>query len=143
MSEALQAAILLEHCKALRMPGIAKSYEGLARQARDDSWSFESFLQELLDAELSSRHDRAAQRRLVEARFHEVKTLAQIDWKVLKGISKQKMQELASCQYLQNGEDVVLAGPIGTGKTHLAIALGVEATTRRHRVVFIRAAELC
>lgn len=142
MSADLQAAILLEHCKALRMPGIAKSYESLARQARDDSWSFESFLQELLEAELSSRHDRAAQRRLVEARFPEVKTLAQIDWKALKGVSKQKMQELASCQYLKDGEDVVLAGPIGTGKTHLAIALGVEATTRRHRVAFVRASEL-
>jgi len=142
MSAEIQAAILLEHCKALRMPGIAKGYEALARQARDDSWSFESFLQELLESELTSRHDRAAQRRLIEARFPEVKTLGQIDWKALQGISKQKIQELASCQYLQHGEDVVLAGPIGTGKTHLAIALGVEATTRRHRVAFVRASEL-
>jgi len=142
MSAEIQTAILLEHCKALRMPGLAKSYEGLARQARDDSWSFESFLQELLESELTSRHDRAGQRRLIEARFPEAKTLGQIDWKALQGISKQKIQELASCQYLEDGEDVVLAGPIGTGKTHLATALGVEATTRRHRVAFVRASEL-
>ena len=142
MSADLQTAILLEHCKALRIPGLARSYPGLARQARDEAWSFESFLQELLESELTSRHDRAAQRRLVEARFPEVKTLAQIDWKALEGISKQKVQELASCQYLEDAEDVVLAGPIGTGKTHLAIALGVEATTRRRRVAFVRASEL-
>ena len=142
MSTDLQSAILLEHCKALRIPGVARSYEGLARQARDDAWSFESFLQELLESELASRHDRAAQRRLIEARFPETKTLGQIDWKALQGVSKQKLQELASCQYLASGEDVVLAGPIGTGKTHLAIALGVEATTRRHRVAFVRACEL-
>jgi DNA replication protein DnaC len=142
MSADLQAAILLEHCKALRLPGLARSYSAVARQARDGSWSFESFLQEILGAELASRHDRTAERRLVEARFPEVKTLAQIDWKALDGISKQKIQELASCQYLASGEDVVLAGPIGTGKTHLAIALGVEATARRHRVAFVRAAEL-
>ena len=142
MSADLQAAILLEHCKSLRLPGMARSYPALARQARDESWSFESFLQETLESELASRHDRTAERRLVEARFPEVKTLAQVDWKALEGISKQKIQELASCQYLASGEDVVLAGPIGTGKTHLAIALGVEATTRRHRVAFVRASEL-
>ena len=142
MSAELQTAILLEHCKALRVPGIAKSYAALARLARDESWSFESFLQELLESELASRHDRTAQRRLLEARFPEVKTLGQIDWKALQGVSKQKIQELASCQYLVRGEDAVLAGPIGTGKTHLAIALGVEATTRRHRVAFVRASEL-
>ena len=52
------------------------------------------------------------------------------------------MLELASCGYLEPGEDVVIAGPIGTGKTHLAIALGVEAIQRRHRVLFTRAADL-
>ena len=142
MSTEVQAALLLEHCKALRMPGIARNYPALVRQAGDESWSYESFLQELLSTELCSRHDRASQRRLKEARFPEVKTLAQVDWTALKGISKQKIQELTSCEYLASGDDVVLAGPIGTGKTHLAIALGVEATTRRHRVAFVRASEL-
>ncbi len=138
----LQAAILLEQCKALKLPGAARSYTGLVRQAQDESWSYEVFLQELLGAELASRHDRTAQRLQNEARFPEIKTLAQIDWESLQGISKQKAQELASSQYLDRGEDVVLAGPIGTGKTHLAIALGAEATLRRHRVAFIRASEL-
>ena len=52
------------------------------------------------------------------------------------------MLELASCQFIENAEDVVIAGPVGTGKTHLAIALGVEAARRRYRVVFIRAADM-
>lgn len=52
------------------------------------------------------------------------------------------MAELSSCEYLEQGEDVVIAGPIGTGKSHLAIALGVEAARRRYRVAFWRAADL-
>jgi DNA replication protein DnaC len=51
-------------------------------------------------------------------------------------------RNLASCEFLSRAEDVIIAGPIGTGKTHLAIALGVEAASRRHRVLFVRAADL-
>jgi len=63
-----------------------------------------------------------------------VKTLDQIDWNVLSGVSRPKVLELTSCQFIENAEDVVIAGPVGTGKTHLAIALGVEAARRRYRV---------
>jgi len=71
-----------------------------------------------------------------------VKTLDQIDWDFLAGVSRPKVLELASCEFVEKAEDVVIAGPVGTGKTHLAIALGVEATRRRHRVAFIRAADM-
>lgn len=81
-------------------------------------------------------------RRLREARFPDPKTLDQIDWDALSGVSRPKIAELASCAYIEGAEDIVIAGPIGTGKTHLAIALGVEAARRRYRVVFARAADL-
>jgi DNA replication protein DnaC len=68
--------------------------------------------------------------------------LDQIDWQAMEGVSKHKILELASCQYIEKTEDVVIAGPIGTGKSHLSIALGVEATKRRLRVHFVKAAEL-
>lgn len=58
------------------------------------------------------------------------------------GGSRPKIAELASCTYIEGAEDVVIAGPIGTGKTHLAIAHGVGAARRRYRVVFTRAADL-
>ena len=60
----------------------------------------------------------------------------------MEGVSRPAIASLASCEFLARAEDVIVAGPIGTGKTHLAIAIGVEAARRRHRVLFARAADL-
>jgi DNA replication protein DnaC len=142
MSEAARDAVLAEHLQTLKLPAIRRSYEALARQANDGGWPYQDYLRELLEAEVVSRRQRAAASRLREAHFPEVKTLDQIDWQALSGVSRPKILELASCEYLKRAEAVVLAGPIGTGKTHLAIALGVEAARRRFRVLFTRAADL-
>jgi DNA replication protein DnaC len=71
-----------------------------------------------------------------------MKTLDDFDWSVASGISRPKLLELASCDFVKKGQDVVLVGPIGTGKTHLAIALGICAARKRHRVLMRRAADL-
>jgi DNA replication protein DnaC len=142
MSAAARNAVIQEHLQTLKLPAFRRGYEALARQASDGGWAYEDYLRELLDAEVRSRQERAAAGRLREAHFPEIKTLDQIDWQALSGISRPKILELASCEYVQRAEAVVFAGPIGTGKTHLAIALGVEATRRRFRVLFARAAEL-
>jgi len=143
MSEtAIREAVLSEHLRGLKMPGAAKEYQGLARQARDGGWDYEEFLRHVLEAEMRSRQERTSARRLQEARFPDIKTLDQMEWEALKGISRTRLLELASCAYLNRAEDVILAGPIGTGKTHIAIGLGVEAARRRFRVSFTRAAEL-
>jgi DNA replication protein DnaC len=142
MSEVAREAIIHEHLQTLKLPAVRRSYESLARQANDGGWAYQDYLRELLEAEVVSRRDRAAASRLREAHFPEVKTLDQIDWQALSGVSRPKILELASCEYVKRAEAVVLAGPIGTGKTHLAIALGVEAARRRLRVLFTRAADL-
>lgn len=142
MSDAARDAVIHEHLQTLKLPAVKRSYEALARQANDGGWAYQDYLRELLEAEVVSRRDRAAAGRLREAHFPEVKTLDQIDWQALSGVSRPKILELASCEYIKRAEAVVLAGPIGTGKTHLAIALGVEAARRRLRVIFTRAADL-
>jgi DNA replication protein DnaC len=121
---------------------VVRDYPGLCRQARDGGWAYEDLLRELLEAEVTNRRQSTARRLLREAHFPEVKTLDQMEWSALKGVSRPKILELSSCQYIGQAEDVILAGPIGTGKTMLAIALGVEATRRRYRVLFTRAADL-
>jgi DNA replication protein DnaC len=142
MSDAARRAVIDEHVKTLKLPAFGREYAARARQARDGGWDYEDYLRELLDAEVVSRRERCAARRLKAAGFADHKTLEQIDWQALQGVSKPKIAELASCAYLDRAEDVVFAGPIGTGKTHLAIALGIEATRRRYRVLFRRAADL-
>jgi len=142
MSDAAREAVFESHCHELKLPRVFKNGPELARQARNDSWDYEDFLIQLLEAEVTGRRDATAARRLREARFPDVKTLDQVDWKKLRGVAKPKLMELAAGDYLDRGEDVVLAGPIGTGKTMLAIALGVEAVRRRKRVLFTRAADL-
>jgi DNA replication protein DnaC len=133
---------LQELCGEMRLPGLLRAYPGLCRQARDGGWPYEDLLRQALMAEHDSRHKSAVDRRLRDAGFGEMKTLDDFDWSVASGISRPKLLELASCDFVKKGQDVVLVGPIGTGKTHLAIALGICAARKRHRVLMRRAADL-
>ncbi len=142
MSEPLLNAVIQGHARTLKMPTIGREHEAVARRARQENWSFEEFLRELLEQELHKRHDNVTRRLLHQAGFPDVKTFDQINWPELQGIGRGKLMELASGQFMDEAEDVVIAGPIGTGKTHLAIALGVEATRRRRCVFFRKAADL-
>ena len=142
MSEVLNQAIIKEYCKSLRSPRIASEYPRFVREATENGWSYEEFLQRILEEELNARRDGMIARRLKEARFPEIKTLDQVSWSELQGISRPVVQQLATCGFLKGGEDIILAGPIGTGKTLLSIALGVEACRRGYRVLFHRAADL-
>ena len=142
MSDAVLQAVIQGHARQLRTPTIARECEAVARRARDEGWSYEEYLRELLEAELRTRQDNAARRYLKRAGFPDLKTLEQIEWDALQGVSRPKLLELASCRFVEAAEDMVIAGPIGTGKTHLAIALGVEAAKRRIPVAFHKAADL-
>ena len=142
MSRAARRAVLNEDLKTLKMPSVLRDYEDKARQAQEGQWDYEDYLKDLLETEISDREARTIERRLKAARFPDHKTLDQIDWQALSGVSKPLLNELASCEYLSRGDDVVLVGPIGTGKTHLAIALGIEAARRRYRVWFRKASDL-
>lgn len=138
----LESTIIDEHLRALKMPGMRGAYHPLARQAAEAGWTFEVYLKEALEAELRSRDEHMIAHRLKEAKFPEMKSLEQIEWKLMEGVSRQKIAELATCSYLDEAADVIVAGPIGTGKTHLAIGLGIEAAKRRKRVAFVKAADL-
>lgn len=142
MSAAVISAIIQGHIRSLRLPTIGREYEAAARRARDGDWTHEEYLRELLEAENRVRQENTARRYMKQAGFPDAKTLDQIDWDALQGVSRPKINELASGEFINKAEDVVIAGPIGTGKTHLAIALGVEATRRRIPVLFQKAADL-
>jgi DNA replication protein DnaC len=140
--EAVAAELILAHARALKMPGLVRSYETLARDARDSKWTYEEYLHEVLAAELASRADSAVRQRIRDARFPELKTLEGFDFSAAEGLDVAQLSQLARCEWVRKAENVILAGPIGTGKTHLAIALGIEAAKQRFHVVFQRAADL-
>jgi DNA replication protein DnaC len=141
-SAAVTRDLVVAHTRALKLPGIARVFESVARQARDAHWPHEDYLHEVLSAELASRHESVIRQRVREARFPEVKTLDTFDFTAVEGFSATQIHTLARGEWVTAPENLIFAGPIGTGKTHLAIALGVEATKQKRRVLFTRAADL-
>lgn len=139
---AIAKDLLVALARALKMPGLARVFEPLARQAREEHWGYEEYLREVLAAEQTSRSDSAVRHRLREAHFPETKTLDTFDFARADGVSAAQVAELARGDWIGRAENVILAGPIGTGKTHLATALGVAAARQRRRVLFYRAADL-
>jgi DNA replication protein DnaC len=139
---ALAKDLVVVLARALKMPGLARVFDALARQAREENWGFEEYLHEVLTAEQTSRCDSAVRHRVREAHFPEMKTLDTFDFSSADGVSAPQIAELARGDWIGRAENAIFAGPIGTGKSHLAIALGVEAARQRRRVLFYRAADL-
>ena len=130
------------HTRALKLPGVARSFEALARLAQEGHCPYEDYLHEVLSAEHTSRHESVIRQRLREARFPEIKALDTFDFGAAEGVHAAQIHALARGEWVTRPENLILAGPIGTGKTHLAIVLGVEATRQKRRVLFTRAADL-
>ncbi len=140
--DAMVGDLLKAQARSLKMPGLARSLEMMGRQAREEKWTYEDYLHEVLAAEQTSRIDSAIRSRLSEARFPEPKTLDSFDFKAAEGLDASHFAELARCEWVRKANNVLLVGPIGTGKTHLAIALGTETAKQRLHVGFWRAADL-
>jgi DNA replication protein DnaC len=140
--DAMVGDLIRKATKQLKMPGAMREFEALGRQAREEKWSFEEYLHEVFAVEISSRTESAVRQRIQDARFPELKTLDQFDFSAVDGVDAAQITELARGGWIERAENVLLAGPIGTGKTHLAIALGIEAARQRRRVAFTRAADL-
>jgi len=141
-AHALLDEVVHSHLKRLKLPEIARLFPKVAREARAGGWRVEEVLRVLLEAELAKRTENVAKARLAAARFPAVKTLETFDFAFQPELDRDQLLQLAHGDWIAAAEPVLLAGPVGTGKTHLAIALGVEATNRRYRVRFFRADDL-
>jgi len=125
---------------ALKAPRILDVAGRLADQARDAGWSFEDYLAAVLEREVSARNASGAELRMRAAGFGARKTLEDFDFDAQPAVRNQ-VAALASGGFLTEARNVVLLGPPGTGKTHLAIALGVTACRHGHRVLFATATD--
>jgi len=125
---------------ALKAPRITEAAARLADHARDAGWTHEEYLAAVLDREVAARNASGAQLRIRAAGFPARKTIEEFDWDAQPAV-RQQIASLASGGFLTEARNVVLLGPPGTGKTHLATALGVTAARAGHRVLFATATD--
>jgi DNA replication protein DnaC len=127
--------------RALKAPAAARALPKLAERAREDQWSYERFAEAPLSTEVASRESHGGESRIKTARFPARKTLEEFDFTFQRSVKRQVVEHLGQLDFLHAKENVVLLGPPGTGKTHLAIAVSIRACLAGHRVAFATATE--
>lgn len=141
MTEAPQ--ILLNHrLKSLRLPTVLREYGKLAKQAAAEGLDHVQFLARLIELEMIDRERRMIERRIKAAKFPAVKSLDSFDFKAIPALNKMQVLELARCEWVERRENVIALGPSGTGKTHIALGLGLSACQKGLSVGFVTAAAL-
>ncbi|MFL5837916.1 MAG: IS21-like element helper ATPase IstB [Solirubrobacteraceae bacterium] len=127
--------------RALKAPAAARALPKLADRARQEEWSYEHFAAVLLKTEIDSRDSHGGQARIKAARFPAHKTLEEFDFSFQRSIKRTEVLHLGQLDFLAGRENIVLLGPPGTGKSHLAIAISIRACLAGHRVAFATATE--
>jgi DNA replication protein DnaC len=126
-----------EQLKRLRLSGVVETLEARQRQAIDGKWSYVDFLARLLEDELERRAHKQLAQRVRRSRVNTTKTLEGFDFSFNPSIKRQQLLQLASGEYLRRKRNVLICGPSGVGKSHLAQALGHEACRQGYEVVFV------
>jgi DNA replication protein DnaC len=121
----------------LRMEHLGAQLDTICEQAAKRELGYREFLLDALNAEWQGRHLKGVESRLGQARLPWVKTLDQFDFSFQPSLDRKVVRELAGLGFVERAENVVLLGPPGVGKTHLALALGVKAVEAGHRVLFL------
>jgi DNA replication protein DnaC len=141
-TETKSTVLLKHHLKALKLPTMQAECEKIAHRASGDNLDYLAFLLQLCELELLERERKAAERRLKAARFPATKLLDEFDFAARPSLNKLLLLELVKGAYLDQRENVLLVGPSGTGKSHLATALGMAACAQGRKVRFFRVTEL-
>ena len=141
MTEAPQI-LLSHHLKSLRLPTVLREYGKLAKQAAAEGHDHVQFLARLIELEMIDRERRMIERRIKAAKFPAVKSLDSFDFKAIPALNKMQVLELARCEWVERRENVIALGPSGTGKTHIALGLGLSACQKGLSVGFVTAAAL-
>jgi DNA replication protein DnaC len=135
------AAELAHLFRALKAPAAARALPVLADRAREEDWSYERFAEILLGTEVNARESHGGEGRIKTARFPARKTLEEFDFAFQRSVKKTVIEHLGQLDFLHARENVILLGPPGTGKTHIATALGIRACLAGQRVLFATATQ--
>ena len=134
--------LLGHHLKQLKLPTVLREYDKVARECARDGVDHPRYLLRLVELELIDRERRVVERRIRQARFPAVKSLDTFDFIAIPGLNKMLVLELARCEFILRRENIIALGNSGTGKTHVALALGLAACQKGFTVAFTTAAAL-
>ena len=130
-------ALLIENLKSLKLSTMIGNLESHLRQAKQDMPGYDEFLLNLTEVEVQVRKENGRKRRLGEAKFPLQKPLETFDFEAATGLDARLIKELSSCEYAKKSRNVIFMGKSGTGKTHLATGLGMEACKQGIRTRFV------
>jgi len=137
MPKERKSTILLQHhLKQLKLPTMLKEYPLLAKSCSQEKCDYPTYLLRLCEKELAERQRRAMDRRIKAAKFPLLKTIDSFDFASQKSVNEPLVRELLNCEFIDHHENVLLIGNSGTGKTHLATALGFAACCQGYKVRF-------
>jgi DNA replication protein DnaC len=130
-------ALLMENLKTLKLSTMTRNLKGNLRQAQQDKLGYEEFLLNLTEIEVQVRKENGRKRRLREAKFPLLKPLEAFNFDASPDLDARLIKDLSNCDYVKKSRNVVFMGKSGTGKTHLATALGMEACKQGVRTRFV------
>lgn len=142
MSTDVPEILLSHYLKTLKLPTFQREYQKLARLCATEGVDHVGYLTQLAEREMIERDRRKVERRIKAARFPVVKSLDSFDFAAIPKLNKMQVLELARCEWIERRENVIALGPSGTGKTHVALGLGLAACQKGLSVGFTTAAAL-
>lgn len=134
--------LLSHHLKALRLPTFLREYDKVSKQCAAEGIDHSRYLLRLAELEVIDRERRMVERRIKQARFPTTKSLDSFEFKSLPSLNKVMVMELARCEYINANENIIAVGNSGTGKTHIALGLGLAACQKGLAVGFVTASSL-
>ena len=133
---------MVSKLKQLKLSGVIKTFETRNEQAIKEELSYMEFIELLLGDEFSNRQNNSIKKRMSKAKFPQHKTLEEYKFNYQPSINKRFIYNLGTCEFVRKKENVAFIGPPGTGKTHLAIALGIKAISQGYKVLFTTVNEM-
>lgn len=128
--------LMLSKFKQLKLSGVIKTFDTRNEQAIKEQLSYMEFAELLISDEMSNRRDNGTNKRLYKAKFPQYKTMEEYNFSFQPSLNKKQIYNLGTCEFVRKKENIAFIGPPGTGKTHLAIALGVKAISQGYNVLF-------
>lgn len=129
-------------CKRMKLPGVYGSYERITREAREQKITFSEYLIQILRSESESRDEKGILKRIHQAHFPTIKRFESLEEGRLAIEAKDRLPELKKLDFLTNNQNLIMIGNSGSGKTHIAISIGIKACERGYKVLFKTAAGL-